>query len=133
MMKAYYLIALGCIFLAACGDTQEPTASRADRIEMLNKHLDKAFATGRIYRARMEEDGMHLETEKKGNIVISPKELKELELEKLEHGASMHAKENRSFVRLQLFNDAYATHRCRWTNCPIDHVGQTPGTCPYAC
>ena len=133
MMKANYLIALVCISLAACGDnSQEPSASREDTIQKLKKDLDKTFATGRIDSASIEEDGMHLETEKKGNIVIPLKELEKLELEKLDHEASMDAKENPSFLRLQLFNDAYATHLCRWRNCG-GWVGQVPGTCPYRC
>lgn len=132
-MKANYLIALVCISLAACGDnSQEPTTSRADRIEKLNTDLEKAFGTGRIDSARIEEDGMHLKTEKKGNIMIPLKELEKLELEKLDHGASMDAKENPSFLRLQLLSNANARHRCRWVNCD-DGLGQTPGTCPYAC
>jgi hypothetical protein len=126
MMKANYLIALVCISLAACGDnSQEPTTSRADRIQMLKEDLDKTFGTGRIDSARMEKDGMHLKTEK-GNIVIPLKEL-----EKLEQGASMDVKENPSLLRSQLFNSASAT-RCRWVNCD-DELGQRPAGCKYAC
>jgi hypothetical protein len=127
MMKANYFIALVCISLAACGDTQEPTTSRADRVEKLKKDLDKTFATGRIDEAIIKEDGVHLKTEK-GNIVIPLKEL-----DKLEHEASLDAKESSSFLRLQLVNDAHAKHiRCTWVNCD-DGLGQSPGTCPYAC
>ncbi len=127
-MKAKYFIALVCISLAACGDnSQEPTSSRADRTEKLKRDLDKTFATGRIDSGSIEADGMHLKTEK-GNIVI-PLE----ELEKLEHGAGLDTKESSSFLHLQLVNDAYAKHnRCRWVNCD-DGLGQSPGTCPYAC
>ncbi len=128
MMKANYLIALVCISLAACGDIQEPTTSRADRVEKLKKDLDKTFATGRIDGATIEEDGLHLKTEKKGNIVIPLKEL-----DKLEHEASLDAKEDPSFLRLQLVNAAHANHRrCVWVNCD-GTLGQSPGTCPYAC
>ncbi len=127
MMKARYLIALVCISLAACGgNSQEPTASREDTIQKLKKDLDKTFDTGLIYNARIEEDGMHLETEKKGNIVLSLEELKELE-----QGASMDVKENPSSLRLQVINDAYAI-TCQWRNCG-GWPGQVPGTCPYHC
>jgi hypothetical protein len=128
MMKANYFIALVCISLAACGDnSQEPTSSRADRIEKLKRDLDKTFTTGRIDSGRIEADGMHLKTEK-GNIVIPLKEL-----EKLEHGANLDTKESSSFLRLPLVNDAHAKHiRCTWVNCD-DGLGQSPGTCPYAC
>lgn len=127
MMKANYLIALVCISLAACGDnSQEQTASREDTIQRLKKDLDKTFGTGRIDSARIEEDGMHLKTEKRGNMVIPLKEL-----EKLEQGASMDVTENPSVLGLQQFNNAKAA-QCTWVNCG-GWPGKTPGTCPYHC
>lgn len=131
-MKAKYFIALVCISLAACGDNaMEPTtSSRADRIEKLKKDLGKTFGTGRIDSARMDKDGMHLRTEKKGDMVLSLKEL-----EKLEQGTSMDVEKKSSSLHLELFNNANAAHspaHCEWRNCD-GWPGQIPASCPYSC
>jgi hypothetical protein len=69
---------------------------------------------------------MHLKTEKRGNIVIPLKKLRQLE-----QGASMDYKEDLSSLKLQLFNNANAGGHCEWVNCD-GWPGQLPAGCRYA-
>ena len=94
MMKAKSLIAFACISLAACAGSLPYPATREGRVQMLKEDLEKKFATGRIYGGRIEGDDVHLETEKRGKMVIQVKDLEDLG--KPEHGASMDGKENPS-------------------------------------